>query len=63
MILNIPVPKSDDIIKEIIEKGSVDYTKNKGKIQKLEEEINTLVYELYGLKKKEIAIAKENLKD
>jgi len=60
VILNIPVPKSDEIIKEIIKKGSVDYTKNKGKIQKLEEEINGLVYELYGLNKKEIAIIERN---
>jgi len=62
MILNIPVPKSDEIIKEIIKKCSVDYTKNKGKIQKLEEEIDTLIYELYGLNKKEIAIVEESLK-
>jgi hypothetical protein len=62
MILNIPVPKSDEIIREAIKKGSVDYRKIKEKIQKLEEEINTLVYELYGLTKKEIDIIEESLK-
>ena len=62
MILNIPVPKSDEIIKEIIKKGSVNYPKVKEKIQRLEQEINDLVYELYGLNKKEIAIVEESLK-
>jgi len=63
MILNIPVPKSDEIIREIIKKGDVDYKKTKEKIQRLEQEINDIVYELYGLTKKEIAIIERNLKD
>lgn len=63
MILNIPVPKSDEIIKEIIRKGNIDYKKTKDKIQNWEQEINNLVYELYDLSKKEIAIVKKSLID
>jgi len=44
MILNISVPKSDEILKEIIKKGGVNQSQIKEKIKKLEDEINELVY-------------------
>ncbi len=61
MILNLPVPKSDEVVKDIIKKGGVDNAQIKEKINKLEEEINERVYELYGITKGEETIVKESL--
>lgn len=53
IILNISVPKSDEVLKDIIKKGGADQSQNKEKIKKLEEEINELVYQIYGITKEE----------
>lgn len=60
LIYKIEVPKSDEILKEIIEKGSFDRAKIKEKVKKLEQEINELVYEIYGLTKEEIKIVEKD---
>ena len=60
LIYKIEVPKSDEILKEIIEKGSFDRAKIKEKVKKLEQEINELVYEIYGLTKEEIKIIEKD---
>jgi len=54
IILNISVPKSEEVFKEIIKKGNLDQSEIIEKIKKLEREINYLVYEIYGLTTKEI---------
>ena len=61
-IINIAVPKSDAVLKEIVSKGSVDRFQIEEQTKKLEREIDDMVYELYGLNKKEIDIIEENLK-
>jgi len=53
IILNISVPKSDELLKEIVKKGSADQSQIKEKIKKLEDEINELVYQIYGITKEE----------
>jgi type I restriction-modification system DNA methylase subunit len=60
-ILNISVPKSDEVLKSIIEKGKVDQSQIKERIKKLEYEINELVYQIYGITKEERKIVEENL--
>lgn len=62
MILNISVPKSDEVLKEIIKKGIADQSKFKEKIKKSEDEINELVYQIYGIAKEEKKIVEESLK-
>ncbi len=49
IIHNIKVPKSDRILKEIVEKGTFNSSEVKGKIEKIENEINELVYGLYKI--------------
>ena len=61
LILNISVPKSDEILKEIIKKGGADQSQIKEKIKKLEEGINELVYQIYGITKEERKVVEENL--
>ena len=61
MIYNISVPESDKVMKEIIEKGSINPEEIKEKIKKLEEEINQLVYKLYGITSEEQKIIEESL--
>ncbi|PIN72131.1 hypothetical protein COV22_04025, partial [Candidatus Woesearchaeota archaeon CG10_big_fil_rev_8_21_14_0_10_47_5] len=56
MILNISVPKSDEVLREIIKKGGADQSQIKEKIKKLESEINELVYQIYGVTKAEADI-------
>ena len=46
MIYNIGVPKSDDILNEIVRR---DKTEIEEEIRKLEKEINELVFEIYGV--------------
>jgi len=53
LIYNIEVPKSVDVLNEIVRK---DKTKIEEEIRKLEEEINGLVFEIYGVKEEEIEI-------
>lgn len=62
-IINLAVPKSDKILKEILSKGSVDLFNIQEKINGLEQEINELVYEIYGLENEEIKVIELNLKD
>jgi hypothetical protein len=62
IILDISVPKSDELLREIIKKGGTEQTKIKEKIKKLEEEINELVYQIYGITKEEKKIIEESLK-
>ncbi len=61
MILNISVPKSDEVLKEIVKKGGADQSQIKEKIKKLEDEINELVYQLYGITKEERKIIEGSL--
>ena len=49
-IINIPVPKSDYVLKDAIKKGCADHSQIREQINKLEQEIDYLVYEIYGLK-------------
>ena len=58
-IINLPVPKSDEILREIIKKGGVEHSQLKEKINTLEHEINELVYGVYGLEEDDIKIIKE----
>jgi len=60
-ILNVPVPKSDEALKEVIRKGGAGQSQTKGKIKKLEEEINVLVYRIYGITNEEKGIIEEGL--
>ncbi|MBI4170905.1 MAG: hypothetical protein HY514_04370, partial [Candidatus Aenigmarchaeota archaeon] len=53
LILNIPVPKPVEVLKETIKKGGADQSKIKERIKKLEDEINELVYQIYGITKEE----------
>jgi len=55
LIYNIPVPKSEEVIKEIISL-SKDKEGINEKNKKLEKEINELVYKLYGITKEEKGI-------
>ncbi|MEM5810968.1 MAG: N-6 DNA methylase, partial [Candidatus Aenigmatarchaeota archaeon] len=62
LILNIPIPKSEEVLKEIIKKGVFDQEQIKDKIKKLEDEINELVYQIYGITKEERKIIEESIK-
>jgi len=53
-ILNISVPKSSKVLKGIINRGNISQNEINKKIKKLEQGINYLVYEIYGLNRKEI---------
>ena len=53
LIYNIEIPKSSDILKEIINKGRINQKEVNERIKKLEQEINELVYELYGITENE----------
>ena len=59
LIFNIPIPKSNELLKEIIEKSGSNQLKEK--IKKLENEIDELVYQIYGITKEERDIIEENL--
>jgi type I restriction-modification system DNA methylase subunit len=61
LILNTPIPKSDEVLKEIIEKGKINQSEIKDKIKKLEDEINELVYQIYGITQGERKIIEGNL--
>jgi type I restriction-modification system DNA methylase subunit len=56
LILNLKVPISDDILKEISEKSVKENNSQNSEISKIEQEIDQLVYELYNLNKDEINI-------
>ncbi len=61
IILNISIPKSDDVSKEITEKGGADQTQIKEKIKILENEVNELVYQIYGITQSERKTIEANL--
>ncbi|ODS37666.1 MAG: hypothetical protein A7315_13255 [Candidatus Altiarchaeales archaeon WOR_SM1_79] len=58
-IINLPVPKSDEVLKEIIKKGGVEHSQIKEKINTLEQEIDELVYGIYELGEDDVKIIKE----
>jgi type I restriction-modification system DNA methylase subunit len=58
LIYNIEVPKSDDVLNEIVR---MDKTKIEEEIRKLEEEINELIFEIYGVTEEEIEIIGEEV--
>jgi hypothetical protein len=55
LIYNIEVPKSDDVLNEIVR---WDKTKIEEEIMRLEDEIDGLVYEIYGVTDNERKIVK-----
>ena len=55
LIYNIEVPKSDDVLNEIVRK---DKTKIEEEIRKLEGEVNGLVFGVYGVTEGEMEIVK-----
>ena len=61
-IYNIAIPKSNIIRKKIIDKAGINEKQLNQRVMQLENEINGIIYELYGVNKKEIAIIGENLK-
>ena len=62
IILNISVPKSDEILKEIIKKGGAGKSQITEKVKKLDDEINELVYKLYSITKGEKETIESSLK-
>lgn len=62
IIYNLEVPKDEELIKEIAKKSGFDGLDAKEKIEQLENEINELVYELYGIAKEEKKIIEESIK-
>ncbi len=62
MLINIPIPKSDEILKDVIAKGGIDYSQIKEEIRKLEQEINDLVYQIYGITKEEQHVIDNSIK-
>jgi type I restriction-modification system DNA methylase subunit len=62
VILNIPVPKSDDVLKEVVRKGGADQLQIREKVKKLEREIDEIVYNIYGITAGEKRIIEESLK-
>lgn len=62
IVLNISVPKSDEVLKGVIKRGGADQSQIKEKIKKLENEINELVYQIYGITKEERKIVEESMK-
>jgi len=50
MIINLSVPKSDEVLKEVIKKADIDHSLIKDTIKVLEKEIDELVYEIYDIK-------------
>ncbi len=61
-IYNMPVPKSSTVLEKIRRSYSFDQAEVKEKIQKLDREINELVYELYGISEEEKEIIEESLR-
>jgi hypothetical protein len=60
-IYNIPVPKSSELFKKIRKGYSFDQAEARAKIRKFEQEINELVYEIYGTTEEEREIIEESL--
>jgi hypothetical protein len=50
LIYNVKVPKSDNVLNKIVRR---DKTKIEEEIRELEDEINGLVYEIYGVTEEE----------
>jgi len=61
--MQILIPKSDAIVEEILKKLEEDEAKTKSpSVAELEEEINMLVYKLYGLNEKDVKVVEEFLR-
>ena len=62
--LEIMIPKSNNVVKEVINRYKNDKRKleRSKSVEELEKEINKLVYKLYGLDKKDQKIIEEFLK-
>jgi hypothetical protein len=61
--LQLLIPKSDTIVEEILKKLEEDRAKTKSpSVAELEEEINELVYKLYGLNEKDINVIEDFLR-
>ncbi|MGB7534023.1 MAG: TaqI-like C-terminal specificity domain-containing protein [Halobacteriota archaeon] len=61
--MQILIPKSDAIVEEILKKLEKDKAKTKSpSVDELEEEINDLVYKLYGLNEKDIKVIEDFLR-
>ncbi|MGB2841510.1 MAG: TaqI-like C-terminal specificity domain-containing protein [Halobacteriota archaeon] len=59
----ILIPKNDAIVEEILKKLEEDEAKTKSPtVAELEEEINELVYELYGLNEKDVKVIEDFLR-
>ena len=61
--MQLLIPKSDTIVEEILKKWEEDRTKTESpSIAELEEEINDLVYKLYGLNEKDVKVIEDFLR-
>ena len=61
--LQLLIPKSDTIVEEILKKLEEDNAKTKSpSVAELEEEINELVYKLYGLNEKDVKVIEDFLR-
>jgi hypothetical protein len=61
--MQILIPKSDAIVEEILRNLEGDKARIKSpSVAELEEEINELVYELYGLNEKDVKVIEDFLK-
>ena len=61
--LQLLIPKSDAIVEEILKKLEKDKAKTKSpSVAELEEEINELVYKLYGLTEKDVKVIEDFLR-
>ena len=61
-VIKILVPRGDDIVKEVLKKYEADKKELEDEpISKLEDEINQLVYKLYGLNEDDIKIIEDYL--
>jgi len=61
IVLNIPLPKSEEVLKEIIKRGAKSHSKVKEEVAELEREINDLVYNIYGITKDERRIIEQSI--
>jgi type I restriction-modification system DNA methylase subunit len=61
--MQLLIPKSDTIVEEILKKLEEDKAKTKSpSVAELEEEINELVYKLYGLNEKDVKVIEDFLR-
>ncbi len=55
-IINIPIPKSTEIMDDIIKKGILDQKEISTNVINFEKELDRLVYDIYGLTNKDISV-------